>query len=74
MSTNAAREELVSRGSNAIFLTLVVLTENSMKGDGKPKTPRPRARLKSEEDGRIFFRDGRQLEEVSTNDKLYVRC
>lgn len=42
-----------------------------MKCDREPKTPRPRARLKSEKDGRIFFRDGRQLEEVSTNDELY---
>ena len=68
--TNSARDGLVSRRLDAIFLTLVILTEDSMKGDGKPETPRPRFCLEGKVDTRFVFRNGRQLEEVSTNGKL----
>lgn len=39
----------------ALFLALTFLTEDSLKGDGRPETMRPRICLEGEDDARVFF-------------------
>jgi hypothetical protein len=57
-------------GFNTIQPTLVVLTEDPVKGYGKPKTPGPCICLKSEEDLGVVLLNGRQLEEVAADNEL----